>query len=161
MYYLYRKCCNKKNALATDSTHNYKWPRPLTCAHILDTDYCLITEHEYSGLTHCSQNSSWTPLQVVKRCSCVSSPSVPPSLWLYSFTLRSERLDLLTSVAEASRFYHGKRLRDSHAIAQCLNKRVCLIQLSARGCAKPLHCRCDSSNEPGLWAVLLVGREVV
>lgn len=38
-------------------------------------------------------------------------------------------------------------LGDSHAIAQCLNKRVYLIQLSPQGCAKWALVLCDRDNE--------------
>lgn len=38
-------------------------------------------------------------------------------------------------------------LGDSHATTQCLNKRVCLIQLSPQGCAKWALVPCDRDNE--------------
>ena len=42
-------------------------------------------------------------------------------------------------------------LGDSHATTQCLNKRVCLIQLSPQGCAKWALGRFDRDNEQGEW----------
>lgn len=42
-----------------------------------------------------------------------------------------------------------RRLGDSHATTQCLNKRVCLIQLSPQDCAKWALVLCDRDNE---WA---------
>lgn len=116
-------------------------------------DPCVITEQSHGILLNCS--IFWATLQACNQemllclgthdaISPRQAPCPPMGAWLS---------DLPTSVAEASRFYHGKRLQHSHATTQCLNKRVCLIQLSARDCAKSQQALCDSSNKLALWVI--------